>query len=141
MRIAALFLTFSLFFISCNVTKTTTDFENTKKELISKTWLLQDENGTVVSYNGQEVSIQFEKEETGLRASGFSGCNRFFSNVDFQPESIKFNGAGSTMMACPDMDGESAFLDLINKVNAYEISANELKLFQNKILLLRFKSK
>ena len=79
--------------------------------------------------------------ENGLQAVGFAGCNRYFSSVSLQPESIKFGQAGSTMMACPEMDGEQAFLDLLSQVNAYEVSGSELKLFQDKILLLRFKRK
>lgn len=142
MRTTILLLILSVLMISCDAIKPAAgEFTAVKKAITSQTWLLQDENGTVVSYNGQDVSMAFEQESTGLRANGFAGCNRYFANVDLQPDGIKFNQPASTLMACPDMEGEDAFLGLITKVNAYEVSGNELKLFQNKILLLRFKSK
>lgn len=128
-----------LFFTACK-TSPVTDFNAVKNLIESNTWLLQDENGTVVSYNNQEVTMNFVNEN-GLQAVGFAGCNRYFSSVSLQPEGIKFGQAGSTMMACPEMDGEQAFLDLLSQVNAYEVSGSELKLFQDKILLLRFKRK
>ena len=130
---------FTFLFISCK-TGAVTDFNQVKALIENNTWLLQDENGTVVSYNNQEVSMNFITDN-GLQAVGFAGCNRYFSTVTLLPESIKFSQAGSTMMACPEMDGEQAFLDLLTQVNAYEVSGSELKLFQDKILLLRFKKK
>ena len=117
-----------------------TDFSKVKQLFQNTTWLLQDENGTVLSFNGEPVTMEFS-EEQGFQAYGFSGCNRYFSGVTLLPESIKFDQPGSTMMACPEMKTEEMFLDLLSQVNAYEISNGELKLFQGKIVLLRFKSK
>lgn len=138
-KIFFLFAITGLFMTSCK-TSAIDDFNKVKQTIESNTWLLQDESGTVVSYNNQEVSMSFINDN-GLQAVGFAGCNRYFSSVTLLPESIKFGQAGATMMACPEMDGEQAFLDLLSQVNAYEVSANELKLYQNKILLLRFKMK
>ena len=130
----------SFLFLSSCKTGAVTDFNQVKALIENNTWLLQDENGTVVSYNNQEVSMNFINDN-GLQAVGFAGCNRYFSAVTLLPESVKFTNPGSTMMACPEMDGEQAFLDLLSQVNAYEVSGSELKLFQDKILLLRFKKK
>lgn len=138
-KIIGLLIVSTLFLTACK-TSPVTDFNSVKQMIESNTWLLQDENGTVVSYNNQEVSMNFDRTN-GLQAVGFAGCNRYFSTVTLLPESIKFGQAGSTMMACPEMEGEQAFLDLLSQVNAYEVSNNELKLFQNKILLMRFKKK
>ena len=128
-----------LFLVACK-TSPITDFNTVKNLIETNTWLLQDENGTVVSYNNQEVSMSFINDN-GLQAVGFAGCNRYFSSVTLEPGIMKFGQAGSTMMACPEMDGEQAFLDLLSQVNTYEVTGNELKLFQDKILLLRFKTK
>lgn len=126
--------------ISSCKTAPVNNFEAQKAAIESNTWLLQDENGTVVSYNGQEVTMNFDRSN-GLQAMGFAGCNRYFATVTLLPESIRFGQAGTTMMACPEMEGEQAFLDLLSQVNAFEVSNNELKLYQGKILLLRFKAK
>lgn len=121
-------------------TSVVTDFNKVKQLVENNTWLLQDENGTVISYNGEPVTMNF-KQENGLQAFGFAGCNRYFSGVTLLPESIRFTQAGSTMMACPEMKTEEMFLDLLTQVNAYEVSSGELKLFQGKIVLMRFKAK
>lgn len=138
-KLFALLVIGSLAFQSCKTTAVT-DFNSVKQMLESNTWLLQDENGTVLSFNNQEVSMNFDRTN-GLQAVGFAGCNRYFANVTLLPESIKFGQAGSTMMACPEMEGEQAFLDLLSQVNGYEVANNELKLYQDKILLMRFKKK
>lgn len=140
MKSSVVLLIFGLFLVSCSSLRSSSDFSTVKKAIIGNVWLLQDENGAVVSYNGQHVSMEFRQESSGLQAVGFAGCNRYFSTVDIQPGFMNFSQPGATLMACPDMEGETAFLDLLSKVNAYEISGNEFKLYQDKILLLRFKS-
>lgn len=137
-KLLALFI-FSMIMFSCSTSNVMRDPNQVENLLKSKTWLLQDEKGTVMSYNGQAVNIEF-REDNGLQVAGFAGCNRFFTNVNLQKESIKFGNIGSTMMACPEMENEQMFLDLLSQANAYELSGNEFKLFQNKILLLKFKS-
>lgn len=127
-----------LFMFSCK-TAPIADFNKVKQIIQSNTWVLQDENGNAKGFNGQDVTMKFTPDN-GLQAVGFAGCNNYFSNVTLQPESIKFGQAGSTMMACPDMESEQAFLDLLSQVNGYEVAGTELRLFQNKILLLRFKT-
>lgn len=128
-----------LFMVSCK-TSAVTDFNKIKQIISSNTWVLQDETGSVLGFNGKDVTMRFS-EDNGLQAVGFAGCNNYFSSVDLFPDRINFGQAGSTMMACPDMDGERAFLDLLTQINGYEVAGNELRFYQNKILLLRFKSK
>lgn len=141
MRTVFILLISGLILSSCDSLKSTKDFGIVKKAILSNTWLLQDENGAVVSYNGENVSMEFAQEGSSYRASGFAGCNRYFSTVNLQPDQISFSAPGATLMACPEMEGEEAFLSLIPMVNNYEIAGNELKLYKDKILLLRFKSK
>lgn len=128
-----------LFMASCK-TAPVADFNKVKQIIQSNTWVLQDENGNAKGFNGNDVTMRFT-QENGLQAVGFAGCNNYFSNVDLQPTSIKFNQPGATMMACPELDAETAFFDLLTQANGYEVAGNELRLFQNKILLLRFKMK
>ncbi|MFA5620317.1 MAG: META domain-containing protein [Weeksellaceae bacterium] len=125
-----------VFMISCTTMKNSQT--NIKDVLLAGEWVLQDENGTVNSYNGQPISMNFT-EEDGLRASGFAGCNRYFAGVNIVGATIQFEQAGSTMMACPEMDSESAFLKQLPLINTYEVSGNELRFYNNKILLLKFK--
>jgi len=138
-NIFALTILSGLFLISCK-TATVTDFNKIKQIISDNTWVLQDENGSVVGFNGKDVTMKFT-EDNGLQAGGFAGCNNYFAGVDLLPDKISFSQPGSTLMACPNMDGEQAFLDLLTQVNGYEVADKELRLYQNKILLMRFKAK
>lgn len=137
MRKLIIITVLSLFAFSCSTLPSTASFADVERIMTTNLWLLQDENGTVISYNGQEVSLGFNKGES-TQAHGFAGCNQYFTNVNILPESIKFGEIASTLMSCPEMDSEQAFLDLLTMVDTYEITGKELKLYQGKILLLRF---
>jgi len=140
MKKSGIYIIFAaLLTVSCK-TSPVVDFNKVKQIIKSNTWVLQDENGSAVGFNGKDVTMKFT-EENGLQAAGFAGCNNYFASVDLMPDRISFGQAGSTMMACPEMDGEQAFLDLLTQINGYEVSGSELRFYQNKILLLRFKAK
>lgn len=128
----------SVFLTACSTLSTSVgNFEEAERIITTSTWLLQDENGTVISYNGQEVSLSFSKAD-GIKAFGFGGCNQYSTDVNLTPEKIEFGQILSTMMACPEMGIEEAFTDLLTLVDNYEISGSELKLYQGKILLMNF---
>lgn len=137
-KIFVLIILGGLFLTSCK-TSAVTDFNKIKQIISSNTWVLQDENGNVVGFNGKDVTMKFS-EDNGFQAVGFAGCNNYFASVNLLPDRISFGQAGSTMMACPDMDGERAFLDLLSQVNGYEVAGTELRFYQDKILLMRFKA-
>lgn len=134
-----LYLSLLVFVVSCQFPRTS-DSKDFSQNLLYKTWVLQDENGDVVSYNGQVINLQL-MEDNSYRASGFAGCNRYFSSVELSEESIQFHQIGATLMACPEMDAEQMFLDLLPKINRYEINGKNLKMYQGKILLFHFISK
>lgn len=129
----------ALLFSSCK-TSPVSNFNSIKETIVSNNWVLQDENGDVTGTNGQNVTLKFA-QDAGLQANGFAGCNQYFSSVLLTPDQIKFSQTGSTMKACPDIDGEKTFLDLLGQVDNYNVSGNELKLYQGKILLLNFRLK
>lgn len=140
MKKSIIYIVFAGLFLASCKTAPVADFNKVKQIIQSNTWILQDESGNAKGFNGQDVTMKFS-QDNGLQAVGFAGCNNYFSSVDLQPANIKFSQAGSTMMACPEMENEQAFLELLTQVNGYEVSGSELRLFQNKILLLRFKTK
>jgi len=129
----------ALFTLSCK-TSPIADFNKVKQVMEANTWVLQDENGNAKGFNGQDVTMNF-RQDNGLQANGFAGCNNYFTSVDLQPAGIRFTQPGATLMACPEMESEQAFLDLLTQINGYEISGGELRFYQNKILLLRFKAR
>jgi len=140
MRISILFLVVTALVLSSCKTAPVSDFNKVKQIIETNTWYLQDESGDAIGFNGQPISLKF-RNENGLHINGFAGCNNYNSTVEIMPDNIKFGNIMTTMMACPEMESEQAYLQLLNLANGYEVSANEFRLYQDKILLIRFKAK
>jgi heat shock protein HslJ/uncharacterized membrane protein len=61
--------------------------------------------------------------------SGFAGCNRFMGKISsIERGLIRINDGAITMMACPDMEGEQAFLSALRITTHYKIADGELVL-------------
>jgi len=57
------------------------------------------------------------------RVSGNSGCNNFTGSFSVDGNTITWEGElGSTRMACPNMDGEKAFLSALRKSTSYSVT-------------------
>ena len=65
------------------------------------------------------------------QVSGSGGCNNFFGGYTLDGSTLKFDQAGSTMMACEDaaMAFEQAFLGSLADVASYAIAGQQLHLF------------
>lgn len=60
---------------------------------------------------------------------GSAGCNRFFGTYNVEKEGkMTLNPGGATMMYCPDMAFEDAYLKSLTEVKEYTIRGKELKL-------------
>ena len=55
---------------------------------------------------------------------GFSGCNRFFGRYSTEGNTIKLEPGGSTMMACPDLQFESEYIQTLAAMTSYSIEIN-----------------
>ncbi len=77
--------------------------------------------------SGVRSTLVFESEE---RAVGTAGCNRYFARVELSGESLRFEDAGATRMACqePAMGQEQRFLAALEAVRSYRLVADELRL-------------
>lgn len=64
--------------------------------------------------------------------SGSTGCNNYFYSYKTEGQRIFLEGGGWTEMACMTPDGvmeqESRFLDYLNQVERYQLTAEELQL-------------
>lgn len=70
---------------------------------------------------------------------GFAGCNRFFGTYEVEKEGkITIKPGGATMMYCPDLTFEDAYLKALAEVKTYVIEGKELKLTDGdgKLILL-----
>ena len=81
----------------------------------------------IVEVKGEKIlkeglpNMEFDMKDN--KVHGNAGCNIFNSTVvldDQDISSITINPAATTMMACPDMEGEMEMLEAINKIVRFE---------------------
>lgn len=89
-------------------------------------WGLESMNGEKVSLSDPDgkMFIQFDIAEK--RVNGRAACNRFFGNFELDGAGLKFSPMGATRMACPDMSVETAFFQMLSKVDGYHIKEDSL---------------
>jgi heat shock protein HslJ len=76
----------------------------------------------------------------GKKLQGFGGCNRILGGYETKDDSIRFKAA-TTMMACVDgMETEQEFLKALEATTSFNLSGEELELFNNDRLLVRFRA-
>ena len=87
-------------------------------------------------YSSNKIVLHFSKKSY----SGFGGCNDYsgtFAQGD--EDSLSFSLVNSTDAYCEKASfDESSYLSLLRQVNRYERYTNELLLYKDKILLLKF---
>jgi heat shock protein HslJ len=105
-------------------------------------WLLIEIMGQAYepSDDGREAFLFLDGDLN--RASGNNSCNNFFGNYVIEGgQRIRFaDNMGATMMACPDMSTEQAFMEALRRVDNYAVSGEELSLNKARMApLLRFR--
>lgn len=110
-------------------------------QLENQRWELIELMGKAVTANpGQKPAfVQFNNQNA--RVNGNASCNNFFGSYELQTGNrISFGQLGSTMMACADMQTESAFLQMLQKADNYAIKDDTLSLHKARMApLARFK--
>ncbi len=140
-----------LFHLDINGSRITGDLANryVLEKLVSdpqiegRRWVLTELNGQPVNVpdDGEQAYLELTTEE--LKITGHASCNRFFGRYEIkQGNRISFGeNMGITMMACPDMSVETAFMDVLRNVDNYAIAADELSLNKARMApLARFKA-
>lgn len=102
-------------------------------------WVLETLDGKKVQLTdgNEEMFIQFD--EIQKRANGRAACNRFFGNYELDGSSLKFSPMGATRMACPDLQWETAFFQMLDGVDAYSIKDNILSFLSKGNVVATFK--
>jgi len=121
-----------------------------RKEASANTWPLLDTYWKLVEVMGKPVAHPEGRMPAHMvlsaeddRVAGNSGCNSFFSTyeLDEAATGIRFQQAGSTMMACPDMSVEDAFNKALLQVDNYSLADGKLSLNKARMApLLRFEA-
>lgn len=96
------------------------------KDVTGKQWILTELHGDSVDQTIRStLSVAPDS-----RASGTTGCNRWFGTASFEGSSLTFSGVATTRMACakPAMDREASFTRMIGLVRSWKLIRNELSL-------------
>lgn len=93
-------------------------------------WVLIELNGQAVQTPDGGQPAYFELQAAEARVAGHASCNRFFGNYEIKRGNrIAFGeNMGMTMMACPDMAIEMAFMEAMRKADNYAIFEGQLSL-------------
>lgn len=75
----------------------------------------------------QQITLQFEE---GGKANGNGGCNSFGTDYKAGKNGrLSFGAIASTMMACDNMQQESAYLEALSRAQHYKVAEGKLTLF------------
>jgi heat shock protein HslJ/uncharacterized membrane protein len=98
-------------------------------DLLAGGWRAVDLGGAPLA-EGVEVTLAFDP--VAGRVSGKSACNRYFAGFALTGETLSFQQAAGTMMACPDdlMAVEQGFLAMLPTVSRFDVTdAGDLVLY------------
>jgi copper homeostasis protein (lipoprotein) len=91
---------------------------------------------------GREVTLAgrgepwIELDPLAERVTGSGGCNRIAGGYQTGPGTLRFGRIISTRMACPEMEGETAFLRALADTRRYRIRGRMLELLDDRGRLL-----
>jgi copper homeostasis protein (lipoprotein) len=98
--------------------------------ITEKYWKLTELNGKAIS-----AAANFKKEPhmllraDGNKVNGQAGCNSFMGTYELKNETeIHFSKIAATMMACPNMELEKEFLQVLEAADNYSIAEDKLVL-------------
>jgi heat shock protein HslJ len=114
----------------------------TTSQIEGPKWMLTELMGEsyIKSKDEKHPFVVFTADEK--RVNGNSGCNTFLGGYELmEGNRIKMDQLASTMMACPNMETEVKFLDILKKVDNYTIADGILSLNKAKMApLARFQA-
>lgn len=96
------------------------------KDLTGKQWvLLKLDRETVDDTIRSTLTFAVDS-----RASGSTGCNRWFGAAVFDAAALRFTEVATTRMACPklQMERETAFTRLLSLTRSWSLSGSELSI-------------
>jgi heat shock protein HslJ len=105
-----------------------------------KKWVITELRGNPIQSKEsfKEASLQFEMETATV--SGNGSCNNIFGPYELKEgNQITFGNIATTMMACPEMELEKIFLEVLGEVDNYSVTDSTLSLNKAKMApLVRF---
>ena len=102
-------------------------------------YTLVEMKGLPVQLSGTRRDAYIDFTESEKRFSGNAGCNQMSGNYALDKRDISFTDVITTKMSCPDIEFETVFLDLLGKVNRYEMENDDIVLKDGRKELLRLR--
>ena len=136
-------IVFIIVFICMSLTSCSTSKTAVKEVSIEGTWELNYITGPKIAFNGlfpgKKPTINFNLKDNKI--TGNNSCNQYFGALILDGAKINFKDAkiGMTMMAC-EGDGDSVYMEALNKVESYKIAdnGNTLNLLIGNVVMMRF---
>lgn len=108
-------------------------------------WNLVELNGKAVDRailtDTAAYTLNFEKNEEGVRAYGMGDCNRFFgmAKIDMEKGSVELVNLASTRAMCPNQQLEDEYIQALTKSTSYKVKKGELSLLNGETIIAKFK--
>lgn len=133
---------------SCDSSKKTTQSTTPgmKANLIDGTWEANYIMNTPKPFNELYANVKptITFNSTDGKISGISGCNNFNGSFKLDGNKISFaEGMALTRKMCPDMAGETTFMETLKKVNSYSVTeqGKTLNLIMGDMAVMRLQRK
>lgn len=79
--------------------------------------------------NKAEINLTEPAKDGKIKGTAMMGCNRMFFTLEFKSKNrVKISGLGSTLVACQEMNLETEFSKVFEKMTRYEINGHFLTL-------------
>jgi uncharacterized lipoprotein YbaY/heat shock protein HslJ len=96
--------------------------------LMNVRWVPTQIAGAEVTVTGQQREPWIMLDPRSKRLSGSGGCNRISGGFQAGRDTLRFGRMASTMMACPGLEAETAFLRALEATRRYHVLGRTLEL-------------
>lgn len=108
-------------------------------DLESTLWKLESMNGEKKQAftQGESFTLEFLAKEG--RIAGVGACNRFMGSYTLEKDGkLDIKMGGATMMACPDMNLEQPYFNMLDQADTYKLEGGKLILYKGKDIVAVF---
>lgn len=129
-------LAMSIAFFSCESPKKTSI---TMDELTRFTWKLQTINNVAnPAYSeGDLFTLLFSANDSTI--SGLGACNHYFGKIKFEKNGeVDFDMGASTMMACPGLEQEREFFNMLDEADDIKMVNDSLVMYNDNKAIAKF---
>jgi heat shock protein HslJ len=116
------------------------DPQSETETILDAYWMLLSMDGESPQAPNNTHTAYLRLQENENDVKGFSGCNNFFGKYTLSGSSLTFSNLGSTRMMCPDMEKETEFMRMLERVTSYSLSDRILTFYEDKEAIATFRT-